>query len=433
MIFRWCCLGWVLGALFLFCSQASSAQVPALEAFLNSAGVKFSRMEGFDHFKQSYELELTQLLDHTDPKSKVFKQRVRLNYVDSLRPVLLVTEGYDMWSSDAYELSPILGANEIVVEHRFFGMSQPDSLEWDKLNLKQVCADYHLIVELMKKFFKGKWVSTGISKGGQTCMMYKRNYPDDVQVCIPYVGPLNYSKEDPRIYSFLENVGSDKCRRKIEDLQRYFLRHQEIFVPMLKTVAERLSYTFSMPLEKIFEYDVLEYSFSFWQWGAGCSAVPDTLSSAESLFKHLISVSSLDYWSDQEMKRMKPFFYQALTEMGYYGYDLNKFKGYLKHVDQSGYDFAFPKAERPDFDPLIMKDLEQWLQLKGNNFIYIYGEKDTWSATAVEVGNKTNSIKYLIPDANHGSARIKNMPWEQKKQLYDVLERWLGVNIYRIF
>jgi len=411
----------------------SIAQIPSVEQFLKKSGIHFTKSESFDHFKQSYDLVIDQPLDHFKRHSKTFKQRVKLNFVDSLRPVLLVTEGYEMWNTGAYELSPILGANEIVVEHRFFGQSQPDSLEWDKLNLKQVTADYHRLVEIMKQYFKGKWVSTGISKGGQTCMIYKRNYPDDVQVCIPYVGPLNFSKEDPRVYSFLENVGSDKCRKKIDDFQRYLLKHGAEFIPLLKKKAIQFGYTFSLPIEKVFEYDVLEYSFSFWQWGGSCPSIPDTLAGNTILFNHLISISGIDYWSDQEYKRMQPFFYQALTEMGYYGYDIQKFKGLLKYVDQSGYEFTFPKHLRPEFNPKLMLDLDEWLKLNGNNFIYIYGEKDTWTSTAVEIGNRTNSLKFVVPDANHGTARIKNMPWEQKKQLYDVLERWLGVNVYRIF
>ena len=44
-------------------------------------------------------------------------------------------------------LTNLLDANQIMVEHRYFGKSVPDSLDWNYLNIKQSAADHHRIAD----------------------------------------------------------------------------------------------------------------------------------------------------------------------------------------------------------------------------------------------------------------------------------------------
>jgi len=46
-------------------------------------------------------------------------------------------------------------------------------------------------------------------------MYHRYFFPNDVDATIPYVGPLNFSIEDTRVYDFFEQVGSEECRDKI--------------------------------------------------------------------------------------------------------------------------------------------------------------------------------------------------------------------------
>ena len=43
-----------------------------------------------------------------------------------------------------------------------------------------------------------------------------------------------------------------------------------------------------LSLEKAFEYAVLEYPFSFWQYGQDCSKIPNEASSLEAALKYLL-------------------------------------------------------------------------------------------------------------------------------------------------
>ncbi len=95
---------------------------------------------------------------------------------------------------------------------------------------------------------------------------------------------------------------------------------------------------------KGFEYCVLEYSFAFWQWGyVPIRKIPGKTARPEEVIEHMNRVAGFDYFSDQFITEFRPFFYQAMTEMGYYGYKLDAFGKYLKHVDNPVFTFTIPE------------------------------------------------------------------------------------------
>jgi len=60
--------------------------------------------------------------------------------------------------------------------------------------------------------------------------------------------------------------------------------------------------------------------------------------------------------------------------------------------------------------------------------LYIYGEYDPWSATAVEPSPNTNSISFVNPMGDHRT-RIHSFPDDMRQMIYDTLEEWLDVEI----
>lgn len=391
-------------------------------------------IEADSHFMEVFEIFITQPVDHLNPNSgKKFDQRIYLRHTDFKTPMIFNNEGYATNDKRRTELANILKCNEMFVEHRYYGESVPEKFDWKYLNTAQAAADHKRIVDLFKQIYTGKWVSTGISKGGQTSMYFKYYYPDAVDVWVPYVAPLNFIQEDKRINDFLNNVGTDLCRKKIIDFQRAVLKNRESILPLLATYSTEKEYTYDMPLEKILEYGVFEYKFSFWQWGkASCDEIPDSTSTPEILFDHLESTSSFSYLSSASLKRLRPFMYQAYTELGYYEYEVENLSDLLKTVDGN---FASsivlaPQDVELKFNDNLMVDINKLIQNSGNNMLYIYGELDTWSATAVNVGENTNAVKMVKKGGNH-KTRINSFDGEEKEKIYTTLENWLDVKIER--
>ena len=415
--------GVLLLAAFLHVSASIS-----LDEFLSKKEVKEVRvLKNEAAFKKVLEVMIEQPLDHRDPTGETFSQRVYISHVDPSLPVVLITAGYDARYYYTSELTHSLRCNQLMVEHRYFGRSTPDSLRWQYLDTWQAASDHHRIVKLFRELYPDKWISTGISKGGQTVMYHSYYYPDDVDVRVPYVAPLNYGVEDERIYDFLDSVGPARERRKIKRFQRMALKHQETYLPAFKEFSREKGYSYQLAggPEKAYEYCVLEYSFAYWQWGyVPMSKIPGRRASPREVVEHMNRVGGFDYFSDASILELRPFFYQALTEMGYYGYRLDDFRKYLKHVDNPVFTFTLSGEMKTPFKEELSPALQDYLSTGAENFIYIYGEYDTWSATAVSHTGSTNSRIFIKEGGSHRT-RINNMPDEQKEEVYRTLHTFL--------
>ena len=422
-------------AFFLACSFLTGlvAQPADLETQLfNLPDLVFKKIEAPKGFEAAYELRIRQPIDHKHPEKGSFQQRVFLSHKGFALPTVICTEGYERPQNRVYELTQLIGANQIDVEHRFFGESKPENLDYQYLNLEQATADLHHINQIFREIYQGRWVSTGISKGGQTTIYYRYFYPADVDVSVPYVAPLNLELEEKRIYQFLDTVGTVECRAKIKAFQTRMLKNRQEVLSRLQWFAKGAKNEFDyLGLEPAFEYAVLEYQFSFWQMGNDCAAIPDDKVSLDSAVTHLLSVSGIDFFSDATIKQYGSHYYQAGSEMGYYGYRTEDFKGLLKALPMQPHPSAvfMPGKQVPSFDGELPKKAAAWIDNWGNNFIYINGDSDTWSATAVRPSGKTNSVWFFMPKTGHGQARIKNMVKDDRKKLIATLEKWLEIDI----
>ncbi len=411
---------------FVF-AQAQSALYQKLKSFKEISAITPIKVD--TSFAEGYELMITQPVDHNNTNGAKFNQKVYLLHRGENNPTVLALEGYAAGFNRPYELTRILNANQILVEHRYFGKSVPEKIDWNFLTVKQSADDHHAIVELFKRVYNSKWVSTGISKGGQTTVFFKRFYPNDVDVAVPYVAPMNYSMEDPRINQFLKTVGSDDCRKKILDYQRTFLKRRDEILPLLMKDAEASNIRFAFDWDFVYEVMVLEYSFTFWQYGgAKCEDIPLPNADAKILFDHMKKINGYDFYTEQGIQQFLPSYIQFYKEIGYYDYDLEPFKDLLIEIKDGSSIFWIPKELRPKWDGSLMKDVNSWIQNNGNNMIFIYGELDTWSATAVELTGKTNALKMVRKNGHHGT-NIRGFDEESKKLIYSTLEKWLGFTI----
>ena len=412
----------------LFTGLFSNATAQNIETLLfELPDVSFVKVEGNDVV---YELRIKQPLDHNDVTKGYFHQRVFLKHVGFDNPMVIVTQGYSADRLYPNELTDLVNGNQLEVEHRFFGKSLPDSINYNYLNLEQATADLHHINELFKTIYKHKWLSTGISKGGATTIFYRYLYPYDVDVSVPYVAPINREFEDQRLYDFLNTKGSDDCRKKIFDLQRRILSSREEVLPLFKMYSKGANLKFTyLTFEEAFEYTVLEFPFSFWQYGHDCSKIPSDSASLLDATEYLISISNISFFSDKSMDYMSPHYYQSAQQMGYYGYETDKFKDLLKSIPSKPHAAFVPNKIPVKFDGTLLKKINKWLPKNKEEFIYINGDLDTWSATAVPPNYGKNSIYFFIKGMHHGSARIKNMPIKDQAELIYTLEKWLDIKI----
>jgi hypothetical protein len=227
--------GFILISFFLYIAQTVHTQATNIDYKLfELPSVIFKPIDVPQGFRAAYELRIKQLIDHTDSSKGYFYQRAFLSHKGFNKPTVLVTEGYQQHRNRLSELTQLLDANQIIVEHRYFGQSVPEEMDYSYLNLKQATTDLHNITTIFKEIYTSKWISTGISKGGQTTIFYKYYYPDDMDANVPYVAPFCLSYEDKRIYTFLDTIGDASCREKIKNVQFKILENREEALTYLK-------------------------------------------------------------------------------------------------------------------------------------------------------------------------------------------------------
>jgi len=122
-----------------------------------------------------------------------------------------------------------------------------------------------------------------------------------------------------------------------------------------------------------------------------------------------------------------------MTEIGYYGYDFDKFGDLLKHArntDMPEFIFSAPQGEKYVFDYDFGHKVDEFIKNKADNFIFLYGEYDPWSATAVDPGENSRCLKIVREGGSHRT-RINNLPDEQREAVIDRLEEWMETPVKR--
>lgn len=386
------------------------------------------------NYSEKYVMFIEQNINGNSPENGTFKQRVIVGFRGFDRPTILVTEGYSASyaTRERYreELSELYNANLVVVEHRYFEKSVPQPTNWNFMTIENSANDLHHVRETFGKIFTKKWVATGISKGGSTCTYYRAFYPNDVDATVAYVAPISHAVIDGRHEKFLlKKVGTKEEREKIKDCQVEFMKRKSKILNMLDTFSVNHNYHYYVPLSQVYDYMVLEYEFSLWQWGTPVSTIPSKGESDIVWFKYIVDMVGPDYFASESDNT--PFFYQVLREFGYYGYSLKNIKKYTDLKDTKHYvrDIMVPQEMRnTEFDKTVYKFTEKYLKENDPTLIFIYGENDPWTASGVagwlNCKKKQNMQVFVQPNGSH-LARISNMPENMKKQITSKLDKWL--------
>lgn len=415
----------------LLSASTSSFAQTVLEQKINAiSAIKEVRPLETSEFSEKYVTYFTQPLDHRHPEKGSFRQRVIVAHVGFDRPTVIVTEGYGaayaLRSQYREELSKLLNANMIFVEYRYFLESTPEPKDWQYLTAENSADDLHAITTAFKNIYSGKWIATGISKGGQTTLLYRTFYPDDVDISVPYVAPLCYGVEDGRHEPFLHKVSTPENRKKIEDFQLEALKRKATLLPRFEKYCTEKNYSFRAPIEEIYDYSVLEYSFALWQWGTSINSIPATTASDNDIFSHLLAISEPGYFTADSPNAS--FFVQAARELGYYGYDVQPFKQYLSIRSGEGYLHRLMLPEElkdMPFDKTLSKKITKFLKKQDPKMIFIYGQNDPWTAAGVTwLKNKKNIHVFIQPNGSH-LARINTLPEKEKKEVMELIKQWL--------
>ncbi|GLW65492.1 tripeptidyl aminopeptidase [Actinomadura rubrobrunea] len=394
---------------------------------------KTSTLPGYRWFWLTYR----QPVDHRRPHGPWFEQRVMLQHKSEDRPMVLYTSGYHtpetMFRS---EPTALVDGNQISLEHRFFSPSRPEPADWTKDTIWQAATDEHRLITALKKIYKGRWITTGGSKGGMTAVYHKRFYPHDVDGSVIYVAPNDYNNDDDSAYDrFFANVGTDpECRAHVKKLAREFLKRRPAMLKRFKADAAKNGWTFTIlrTPDRAFENSVMDYEWGFWQYNlqSDCASLPPLDASDDVLYENLNAIAGLEFYTDQGLDPYIPYYYQAGTQLGWPKPQFWHLRPLLRYEES-----YHPRTYVPRDIPMrydggrAMRDIDRWVRHHAEHMLFLYGENDPWGAKPFRLGpGSRDSAVYTAPGMNHSGRLIDRLPDEQRAKAVADLLRWAGVS-----
>ena len=373
-------------------------------------------------------LHFTQPVDHQDPDGPTFQQEVSLLHRGLDAPMIVQTSGYhDYYLDRPVELTTLLIANQISIEHRFFGESRPEPADWSKLTIRQMADDQHVIIAALRDIYPGAFLTTGGSKGGMTATYHRRFYPDDVDGTVPYVAPISFGAPDDRYTAFVDGIGPTSCRNALRAAAIEMLQNRRAVLESRASAQPNHAYT-RIALGAAVEVSVAALEWAFWQyWGVEyCSDVPPVTASDDELFDFLDAVAPVGDSDDVQTAAFEAYYYQAYAQLGYPGQNATYLDALLLYTD-ADYDGALPTPELPPYDEgAAMTDIDNWVQTEGTRLLFVYGEFDPWTGGKYELGNAADSLLLTQRQGSHGS-RINRLDDADRDAAYAKLEQWTGV------
>lgn len=408
-----------------FCLQAQS-DVKEIIHRLDDVIVYEARTIG--GFMECYKIMVKQPINHSDTTEGFFYQKVFLAHKGFDKPMVMNINGYISFSHKISDWTQTLDANQLYIEHRYFGESKPKTVNYNHLNISNASQDLHRIREMFNEIYQNGWISVGLSKGGLTALSYRYFFPDDVDATIALSTSIKTTKCDTSYFQFIDSLNTThRCNKEIENFQKSLITRKKEIIPHLKKhlIHQDKQYA-RLGLETIYEIAVLEIPFSIWQNGSGCRMIDASITDSNKLFSQLNS--SLNGWfmTDDIFNLLDPYHYQALTELGHYCYPTSKYSKHLNSEHSKLLPVQPIRDVKTNYSNQLMVETKDWAENHGNQIIYLSGTHDPYSIQRIIPNESLDSRSYLLQSKNHNQVLSYHMDEAMVKEITNLIHHWIN-------
>ena len=287
------------------------------------------------------------------------------------------------------------------------------------MTAEQQSKDLHAIVTDLKKALitgDGKWLSTGLSKNGDTTTQYayfdEQNGWNDIDIYVPFASPNILQEYDIRIGTYMITKSSKDVQPLLEKAYKKLVDDQAVADATIEAYAKKggkfkkdsaLLTTVVAVFSNLFQ--VQSYS----DYNTWTKLIPKEGDKPETYAKFFM----LDPTSPEVKykganargplhKRRTPYEVQNAMEQGGAGFDYSWFldgkllsesdKKYLKDDMEKS-----KNSKTMDLQVNVRKNLETTKK----KLIFVYGEDDPWTGAAIADPTNPNVKKYIVPHGTH--------------------------------
>lgn len=434
----------------------------------------------------SYIVYYNQPLQHANPASEHFHMRVLLTVDNEVDPTTAVNHvycsGYNITPEFLYspnlsfqdnlhsyvaEISHRYRANHFQIEHRYFQYSAIDNC-WENLDFltaEEAAQDFHNLFEALKTVFKGKWVMSGVSKGGITTLLQHTFFPDDMDVYVPYSAPFFDTDRDPNMQRYWqENGWSKEFRDMFKNVSKRGMYDCQTIYPIFEKMAGGVSsqaqrdsffgyylsavgifgyneHTYSdttlirkqmrvndsIMREKGVAYGDTVYAYMFYQGVFSLDSFPQWIDTLRKYRDEPVIASRKrirlgsyipfgvkeSEWFGEDSIIGEAYSYQSKCELGYFDIrfdaflddDASREEWNRNWREKYGClrDVTSPFFASRTFSRSLYDRAMAATKNATKPIVLIYGQDDSWTGAAVkdEFINGTNVRKFILPAQNH--------------------------------
>ena len=383
-------------------------------------------------------------------------------------------------------------ANYIQIEHRYYKYSAPDKC-WEQLDdcrAEEAAQDFHALFDAMKKVFKGKWVMSGVSKGGITTLLQHMFFPNDMDIFVPYSAPFFDTDRDRTMQKYwYENGWSKEFRDKFANIRHYSMYNIEKMFPIFEKMAggnntqSRRDTLYGKYLSNMAQFGYDEHTYrdtthirkqlrandsimsrkglvygdtvyaymmiyctlsldSIPKWIDTLRAHPEPKALAQKYLvrKHNFRPFGIkkDEWFDSDTIVGGAYDYQSKCELGYYDvrFDLiaddpqtgEEWNKFYNEKYGCLRNFTAPWFSNLTYSRSLYDRAVETTMKTTKPVIFIYGLDDTWTGAAMkdEYINGINVRKVILPDQNHMVSFTSNTDPALCAQIIKFLDQTLG-------
>ncbi|MGX2992944.1 aminopeptidase [Streptomyces sp. JNUCC 64] len=432
-------LRWLLSAALLL-GSASAVGTPAAAAPANAVpdikgrllalpGVTSARevtsMEDFD--LRAYEIEFTQFKDHRAPSAGTFSQRVTVRHYSDQHPTTLLTlTPHQYQGFKPYAIGFL--TNDVAVEQRFTGTSQPSPKDLTKLDVWQVATDLHRVTNALKGLYTGRWLSAGAGETGQVATYHRRFYPADVHGTFVQGGRNDVDNAEDSAYGeAIERISTPACTDRIKDFQREALVRRDELLELYKEEARRNgdSHQVIGSADKAFEISVTNYMWRFWNTFNDqrmCVIVPLKTATTAELWRGL-QHGGVFYEGDKQLRWDEVKHYLAGTQTGWPTIDTSHLDDLLRYPGINEPRSLVDRSAPMTFDGRAMADIDRWVREDSSDIVFLYGRDHPSSAERFDTGERDTGAKvYLSPNGG-----VDKLTPAEQQELTATLKGWAGL------
>ena len=442
---------------------------------------------------RSYMIYYHQPLEHANPQSEQFQLRALLTvnvsqdvttavnhlYIGgyAIEPESLVNPNADFADSQGSscdEIAQRYNANFIQPEYRYFAQSAPAD-RWNKMGLlrsEEAADDFHALITALKTVFHGKWAISGTSKGGIATVAQFTFHPEDADVFVPYVAPIFDSYCDTTMQQYwMQNGWTQEWRELYLSYQQYMLYNRETIFPVYYKLTVGAGEVTQAKRDSAYHgylMSVASFGFDDRSTGLSLDKLQTTLNENATVLGQLglldysdtvcaymamnenLSLAEFPRWLDtlrnnpgytprEQEDPIKPYYYQAKAELGYYDYRFNLLvhpgdEALATQLNQQYLvlgpiiEFGMPFNLAQPYSATLYNQMTTAVQNASKPILFIYGEDDPWTGKMIPAPciNGSNSRLFILPQQNHTARFTKPTDPEQSGAITDVLDAVLG-------